>query len=150
MNNHIYHCCKCQKILPLRKLKKLSDGLYCSDCQRKKRKEHRKFLKREVLGLKSRRTPEEMEAGLPRINTPKIKYKVKKREKKPRDVNVLSLDEKRLLFGALMEKGLTETETKKRIKKIVNHLKKVRDDKGEIDMSKTFKEEYLMMVGNLR
>lgn len=146
MNKHIYHCCECQKTLPLRKLKKLSDGLYCSDCQKKKRKEHMKFLKREVLGLKSRRTPEEIEASLPKINTPKIKYKVKKREKKPRDVNVLSLDEKRLLFGVLMKKGLTETEAKKRIKEIVNHLKKVRDSKGEVDVDKIFKEEYLMMV----
>jgi len=146
----IFKCCRCEKELPLRKLKKLSDGLYCSDCQKQKRKENRERLKETLVqdGLMRRRT----KSNLPRIIPSREKQKqlnTKRIKKKLRNLYIDG-EEKKTLYIILRNKGFTPDQSNKRIKDLCSQMEivkeKLKDTNIEEDVNQRFLEEYNKLI----
>ena len=147
-----YKCCKCNKQLPLRRLKKLRDGLYCLNCQTKKRKEHRLNLKETLIKeglMKKRKTKQE----LPKIKFTKEKQKKlsKKQVSKKLRTLYISKTEKDVLYPKFKKKGFTSKESNERIKKLCLQMEIVKEklkneNLEEKEINEKFLEEYNKLI----
>jgi len=137
-------CNGCGNIVPVRKLKKINGGLLCPDCVRKKRKKHREFLLRDVIGVRKRSNLEkEWKKERDKLNK---FYQPKIRDKVMKGMN-LSRDEKNFLYRNCRKNGLTIDESRERmnnltikLKKLVKKLRKKKVTEEEIN--RRFKEEF--------
>lgn len=119
-------CDKCGSECYHVKLKRLNDGLICPKCVKENRKKHRDFLRKEIICIRKRRTPEEMLADEKKIfkkQRPKdIPPKIKG-SKKPKIISkqaylYLTKDEKYILYKKLISRDLSGEQASKRIKEI--------------------------------
>ena len=155
------HCDGCGiKVRRFKVLKKLNGGYYCSKCVIKKRKEHREFLKRKVLGIRKRKDimkeckeRKEKEKNLRKIVSSKPNIKsIKSIGIRVSALGIyLTKNEKLVLYKKLIKKGLTGAESNKRIKNLINQMKLVKEKikettKTKEELNKRFKEEFAKLV----
>jgi hypothetical protein len=145
----LYTCSVCEKDYPRRDVKIINKTVTCNGCVRKKRKEHREFLRKEIIKVRKRRTREELEREKG-IKPPKMKGK--KEIKVSRNVHFyITKEEKGVLYRKYESQGLNPQEVNKKVKFIcekmqefVNKLreKKLRDE----EISTKFREEFAKLI----
>jgi len=155
-------CSKCEKeVKKLKELKKTKDGYFCKKCMKEKRKEHRKFLLRKIIGVRKRRSKEEIEEDRKRKEKEKREYKpiikgAKERKTYAPRIGALGLyltkEEKKVLYYKYIEKGLGQEEANDCIRNNVAFLnnlveKMKRQNKTKEEINNKFKEEFAKICG---
>lgn len=144
-------CDLCQELKIRRKVKKIGSFCKCYDCIKIKRLEHREFLKREICGIRKRRTSKEVQEEREReTKVPKIKGSKEKRKLKNSHL-YLTRVEKEVLFRKYLKQGLVVEEIRKKIKENLKYLSdltiKLREQrKSEIEVNRIFKEEFAKLL----
>jgi len=157
--NHKLNCDKCGERVRRFKFLKKSKGEYlCKKCVKENRKNHREFLRRKVIGMRKRRSPEEVKKEQKRLNKinkssiPKIETKTKGQK-----INTLGLylsrNERLVLYKQLLKNGLNSGQANKRInnlsKEMSNQLKKLRYEvKSDKELNIRFKEKFAELMEN--
>ena len=139
-------CDICNKELKRKEAIKLNHHWRCQDCQRKKKKEHREFLKREICHI-NKRSPN---GTRKEYHYPKLKSS--KRKSLPRSkFNYLTMIEKQILFKKYIKRGLDKESIKEKIKRDTKYLsdfiKELREKQiEEENISSRFKEEFAKLI----
>lgn len=139
-------CDICKNKFKKKELKKLNAGLVCSKCASEKRKKHREFLKRDILGIRKRSDLEKEWAKKRKENLPKIKgQKVKKVSRQLH--HYLTKVEKYVLYKKYKALGWDSQTINNKIKQDTEYLKNFvekmkQQNKSNEEISKKFKEEF--------
>ena len=157
---HKLNCDKCgEKVSNLKKLKKVNEGYLCIKCRRGNRKNHREFLRRKVIGMRKRRSLEEIKEEQKKLNKiyksiiPKIESPKTKRLK----INALGLylsnKERLVLYKQLLKSGSNSKQANERVNNLSNemsnHLKKLRYEvKSDKELNIRFKEKFAELMEN--
>ena len=153
-------CETCNQSKPLRQIKRINGFKICLDCIRKKRKEHREFLKRKVCGIRKREDmiKESKERKLREQKKvkaffPKIKGAKNIQISKQFHLYLTSDEKKVLYFKAL--KTMSSEEANEKVKSLGLRMNKLvvklrQEIKGEKDLNKRFKEEFAKMCEELK
>ena len=136
-------CNGCKKMIPIRKIKKVNGGFLCIKCRQKNRKEHREFLNRKIIGVRKRRSKEEIE----KENQKQI-IKIKNINPTVKMINLcLSKYERQFLYRKHIKEGDSVDEASRKVtncnSKLKELVKKLRI-KGisEEEINRMFKEEF--------
>lgn len=148
-----------QEVTKRKHLKRLNDGEFCEKCVRQRRKAHREYLKREVLHIRKRsdllkewtekrRLREEELKNLPtkpKVNGAKVKQVSRQLH------FYITKDEREFLWRKYVQMGINPINANERIKRDVKFLQdlvtKLREqNKAEVDINKTFKEEFAKLL----
>jgi len=137
-------CNKCGKLFSRRKLKKINNGLLCPECIKKKRKKHREFLKREIIGIRKRRR----KVSEIKKDNPKPVIKGAKVRRVSRKLHLyLTKQEKQFLYKKHINEGDNQEEALRkvdscaiRLSKLIKELKE--KGKSEEEINRRFKEEF--------
>ena len=164
----VWKCFKCGKKFRRRNLKKLNSGWFCIHCYSEKKKEHREYLKRNVLGLtkeqeerelkdeknnyrkKERRKIRELKPKKQRVSPPKIKGSKNRVHKRNSSLFLTKLErqvlwKKYLLMGFSPE--LADEKIKRDMKFLSDLIEKLRKKKkSDEEISNRFKEEFAKLV----
>ncbi len=145
-------CSICGKEYERKNLKKIGSIFYCSSCYIKKRKEHREFLKRDILGIRKRNDLEK-EWKEKRESQPLIIKGSKVKKVSAQFHPYLTKDEKKFLYKKYFTQGLNSITIKNKINKISNHIKSSictwkQENIENKNINEKFKEEYLKLVMN--
>ncbi len=151
------NCEKCGKdVRRFKNLKKIGGKYICNGCDKENRKNHREFLKRKVIGIRKRRSSEEVKEEQKKLNRiyksiiPEIETKTKRQ--KINSLNLyLSKNERLVLYKQLLRNGLNSKQANKRIdnlsEEMSNHLKKLRCEvKSDEELNKRFKEKFAELI----
>ena len=168
-SNNKTNCDKCRKEVPKIKgyLKKVNEGFLCKECIRENRKNHREFLRRDILGIRKRsdllkewaekrKEREEEQERLRKIygdTKPEIKLAKDDRLK----INTLGLyltkDERLFLYKKLVqgENPLSSEEANKRIKNLTEQMKILIEElrnkvKTPLEFKKRFDEGFARLI----
>lgn len=152
-------CCICNELKPIRKVGKIANGIYkCFDCIRKKRKEHREFLKREICGIRKRegvlREAKEKREKILKIKPEPKPQKIKgeKIKRNSRQLHFyLTREEKQLLFKKYIKKGYSYEQSDEKVKEDVKYLSNLvtllrEKQKSEGEINGIFKESFSRLV----
>jgi len=154
----IWECFKCHKKDRQKNLKKLNEGLCCSHCQKELRKNHREFLKRNILHIRKREDlmKEWQIKREQRKNISKIKGS-KDTSRIPRTNYYAGLwltkIEKYIIYKKYSTMGWDNEKIKNRyeeIRKIFEErmVKLKEQKKTDEEINKTFKEEFAKLIMN--
>jgi len=158
------NCSKCgSKVRKFKLLKKINGDFLCKKCVIEKRKLHREFLKRKVMGIRKKtdimkecKERREREKELRKIVSSKPAIKpIKKVGRKISGLGLyITKIEKQVLWGKLLKKGLTQQEANERIKQLCNKMVKIREKlkmkvKTTEELNKRFKEEFARLCEDL-
>lgn len=154
-------CEKCEKEVKSRKeLKKLPSGVYCKECLRKKKEEHRKELKEEIYGKRTIkgvriRTDEKWEREKKRLKEEaKGQSRIKDINKSPKGrpkLSILGLRitriERTILYNKYIRNGYTIEEANEKITKICERMEEIKEKirnevQNQNELNKKFKEEF--------
>ena len=160
-NNFKLNCEECNKAVKrFRDLKKIGGKYICSECVKENRKKHREFLRREVIKIKKRRSPEEIKEEQKKLNRiyksiiPKIETKNKRQK-----INTLGLylskNERLVLYKQLLKRGLNSKQASERVNNLTEQMKilieKLRYEvKSQEELNIRFKEGFAKMLEKLR
>jgi len=142
-------CSICGKEYERKNLKKIRNIFYCSSCYIKKRKEHREFLKRDILEIR-KRSDLEKEWKEKRENQPLIIKGSKVKKVSAQFHPYLTRDEKKFLYKKYFAQGLNSITINN---KISNHIKSSiyilkQENIENKNINENFKEGYLKLVMN--
>ncbi len=138
-------CTKCGKrVNKFKFLRKLDDGFFCINCYREKRKDHREYLKRNILGIRKREDILKECEERRKLNPPEIKGA---KSGPHRSCLSISGVEKNILFKKFIKIGFSEAQARDRIEGIAEHLHCLIDQlknqkKTEKEINQRFKEEF--------
>ncbi len=158
-------CSRCNKEKTRREIIRINSQWVCKDCQREakqnKRKKHLDEL-REKGVIRKKRSPQEMMEYREEQKAQKLITQEKQKNFKPiirgskkqtqRKFSIgLTFEEKKILFGLLIKRGLPVDEVKERIKAISDNTKKIREKiKSETEdakeINRKFKESFAKIV----
>jgi hypothetical protein len=140
-------CNKCNKVKKVKKATKINGSIFCPECMIEKRKEHRDFLKHEILGIKRRCDLEKEWANKrkEKANAPVICVA------KPKFYFSISGVERQILFKKYLKSGLSYEESDRKVKCTCNYLQdlmaelrlKIKDTK---ELNIRFKEEFAKLL----
>lgn len=162
------NCDKCgKKVARFKHLKKVNEGFLCGNCIKENRKNHREFLKRNILGIRKRsdilkewaekrKVREEEQERLRKIYGD-AKPKVKSVKEDRLRINTLGLyltkDERLFLYKKLVqgENPLSSEEANKRVNNLTEQMKilieKLRDKvKTQGEFKKRFDEGFARLI----
>lgn len=137
-----------------KRLKKLKCEYFCRECLKEKKKNHREFLRREVIGIRKKEDIMKEAAERKKLNEKLVKERlpiikgVKVTKKKISTLGLwLTNNEKLVLYRKYVKKGLNPKEASDKIKGITTHLeelvKQMREkNKSEKEINIRFKEEF--------
>ena len=140
--------CACGKEDKQKCMKRLNKEWFCSKCYAERRKKHRRFLKRDILHIKKRRTREEIERDNKLFPQNPPKMKGEKVRKISRGFHFyLTIEEKQVLFQKYHKLGLDSKEIKEKLKQdaeyLKNYMKKLKvKEKSKEELNRKFKEEF--------
>lgn len=145
-------CGTCHIEKPKREIKRIGHESRCKDCERKKRKKHREFLKRDILGIRKRIT-----TNPPKIkgsNIEKLRSDIIKRQSRKGSWYVfgyLTKVEKLVLYKKYVSQGMNPETANIKIKRDVKYLlefvEKLRNKKKlDEEIGKKFKEEFAKLT----
>ena len=152
----IWECFKCHKKDRQKNLKKLNEGLCCSHCQKELRKNHREFLKRNILHIRKRedlmkewQKKREQRQLIPKIKGSKDTSQIKIIN--PYKGIWLTSIEKYIIYKKYSSMGWDVNLIKKRYEEIKNQfesmIEKWREEKKtDEDINKKFKEEFAKLI----
>ena len=158
-NDITFECGTCHLEKSKRDIKRINHEIICNFCFKERRKNHREFLKRDILGIRKRKDlVKEWEAKrklreaiakempiIPKIKGEKIK-------KVSRQLHFyITKDERKFLFKKYILQGLDYDLIKEKIKRDIEYLsnliRKLREkDKLEEEINKIFKEEFSKLI----
>ena len=157
-NNFKTNCEECNKAVKrFRDLKKIGGKYICKECVRKRRKKHREFLRRDIIKIRKRRSPEEIKEEQKKLNKiyksiiPKIESPKAKRQKINKLGLYLSKNERLVLYKQLLRNGSNSKQANERIdnlnNEMSNHLKKLRYEvKSDRELNIRFKEKFAELM----
>ena len=164
------NCDKCgRKVLRFKHLKKVNEGYLCKECIRENRKDHREFLKRDILGIRKRsdllkewaakrETRKEEQERLRKIYGD-AKPQIKKPKEDRLKINTLGLyltkNEKLVLYKKLVHSGLSSEEANKRINNLSEQMKTLIEKlRNEVDTQEElnikFKEGFAKLIEGVK
>jgi hypothetical protein len=138
-------CVICNKEFD-KEIKRINKEWICSKCYIQKKKNHREYLKREVLGIKKRSLGKIKEQPKPEIK------KQKSSEIKSIKINnYFTITEKQFLFRKYYKKGLSKEEIIIRVNKDKEYLDNfvkdlMKQEKQKEEISKKFREEFSKLI----
>jgi hypothetical protein len=146
-------CDSCKnKVDKLKRLKKLKDGFFCNQCIKERRKDHREFLKRSILGIR-KRTDLLKEWAEKKTLTFKPQIKpVKKPFKKVSSLGIyITRDEKNVLYRKYVRMGYSPMDSSEKVDRVCDKMRdlvtKLREQKkSEQEINKKFKEEFAKLI----
>jgi len=148
----VIKCFKCNQEGSRRDLKRIKKQWICRNCESTMRKEHREFLKRKVLGIRTRKqqVAEWKEKRENKLLLPKIKS-IKPKKKTSALGLYITRDEKDVIYKTLIKNGLDSKTAKKRIKNLCNKMKELKEQigikiKDETELNKEFKRQFEELV----
>ncbi len=159
-NNFKTNCDKCvKKVSSPKKLKKVNEGYLCNKCRKENRKDHREFLKRDILkipkrsdllkGWAEKRKAKEKEQERLRKIYGDAKPQIKSSKKDKLKINILGLyltkDERLFLYKKLVqgENPLSSEEANKRIKNLTEQNKRLIEElRNKVKTQGEFKKKF--------
>ena len=139
-----------QAVSKRKHLQSLKDGEFCDKCVQERRREHREFLKREVLHIRKRSDLKKEWAEKRRLMESLPKVNGSKTSSRPLHFYITK-NEKDFLWRKYVQMGLNPLNANERIKKDVKFLQdlvvKLREQKKEeVDINSEFKEAFSKMI----
>lgn len=156
-NTSLRNCSDCGKQGKKKQMKRIKEGWYCLECSIKLRKNHREYLKREVLGIRTReeilkewKAKRERSEKLRSIVTPKIKGQKEKKKVRQIYFSITSV-EKQFLYKKYSLMGWDGLAIKNKIETDSAYLKELvsklrNQSKSEEEINNKFKEEFAKLI----
>lgn len=135
-------CEECRVSVQRKKIKRINNKWICKSCYRKKRKERREHLKKELENAQKKARAID--------NIPNIKGS--KEKKVSRDLHLyLTKEEKDVLYRKYLKKGLEYESIKEKIDRDTKYLRELtlklkEQNKSEEEISNKFKEEFAKLI----
>jgi hypothetical protein len=156
-NDVLFECGKCHKEKPKREMRRINNILICKDCYKEGKKEHREFLKRQVLGIRKRKDLleewKQKRKEREMYQFPKINNSNKKRLGKGSAYIFCYLTkvEKQFLYKKYTSEGLDPERVKEKIEANIIHLsdlvrKLMKQNKLKEEINRKFKEEFAKLI----